>query len=320
MAESELRPSVTEPASPVPTPSAWAAAAGVATPGVYVPGSPPWSDQRLPSASPAVSPAWPQPAPPAGPWRGRGVIALVVVVAVVVFSVVGVVIGTRSNGHAKSGSTSSAGLSAGSGPSAGAGVSAGSGPSAGASKATVPSGSTSSGSAAGLVPLGDGQALIGKVVPAPAGAHIYDVDDSSAGVMDVQQYVRHYFKGDASELSRLRQEGFQVAASTDYVRSDGIEIATHLVQFTDATGAQDYFDVEKSAWTADDRVTATFEVPATPDAVGYELSKVDSLGNRRSVMYERVGNVVAVVNVYTSRQIDQAVDVKALRAQLAALG
>ncbi len=138
--------------------------------------------------------------------------------------------------------------------------------------------------------------------------------------MDVQQYVRHYFKGDPSELGRLRQEGFQVAASTDYVRSDGIEIATHLVQFTDATGAQDYFDVEKSAWTSDDRVTATFEVPATPDAVGYELSKVDSLGNRRSVMYEHMGNVIVVVNVYTPHQIDQVVNVKVLRAQLAALG
>jgi hypothetical protein len=263
--------------------------------------------------------SWPQPAAPGtAPGdrrsRGRGVIVLVVVVAVLVFSVVGVVIGTRSKSHAKSGSTSAAGLSAASGRSAGAG------PSAGASNATVPSGSTSSGSAAGLVPLGDGQALIGKVVPAPVGAHIYDVDDSSAGVMDVQQYVRHYFKGDPSELGRLRQEGFQVAASTDYVRSDGIEIATHLVQFTDATGAQDYFDVEKSAWTSDDRVTATFEVPATPDAVGYELSKVDSLGNRRSVMYEHVGNVVVVVNVYTPHQIDQVVNVNLLRAQLAALG
>jgi hypothetical protein len=174
--------------------------------------------------------------------------------------------------------------------------------------------------AANPVPLGDGHALIGKIVPAPAGAHRYDVDDSSAGVMDVEQYVRHYFSGDATELNRLRQEGFKVAASTDFVRSDGIEIATHLVQFTDAAGALDYVDVEKSGWAADKRVTATFEVPATPDAVGYELSKADSLGNRRSVMYGHVGNVVVVVNVYTSHQIDQAVDGTVLHAQLAALG
>ena len=103
------------------------------------------------------------------------------------------------------------------------------------------------------------------------------------------------------------------------MRSDGVEIATHLVQFTNATGAENYFEVEKSAWTADDRVTAGFEVPATPDAIGYELSKVDSLGNRRSVMYEHVGNVVVVVNTYTSREIDRAVDIKVLQAQLAAL-
>ncbi len=60
-------------------------------------------------------------------------------------------------------------------------------------------------------------------------------------------------------------------------------------------------------------------MPATPDAVGYELSKVDSLGNRRSVMYEHVGNVVAVVNIYTSRTIDQNFDIKVLQDQLAAL-
>ena len=156
-------------------------------------------------------------------------------------------------------------------------------------------------------------------MPAPAGAHTYDVDDSTAGVMDLDQYARHYFKGDTTELNRLRTEGFQVAASTDYVRPDGIEIATHLVQFTNATGAEDYFEVEKSAWTADHRVTAGFEVPATPDAVGYELSNLDSLGNRRSVMYEHVGNVVVVVNIYTSRTIDQNFDIKVLQAQLAAL-
>ena len=228
-------------------------------------------------------------------------IALIVVIAVVVFSVVGVAIGTRSHSPAGAKSRSAAG------------------PSAGVSVGPLPTGSTSAGSTVNSVPLGDGRALVRKIVPAPAGAHTYDVDDSSAGVMDLDQYARHYFKGDASELNRLRKERFQVAASTDYVRPDGIEIATHLVQFTDTAGAEDYFGVEKSAWTTDDRVTAAFEVPATPDAVGYELSKVDSLGNRRSVMYEHVGNVVAVVNIYTSRTIDQNFDIKVLQDQLAAL-
>jgi hypothetical protein len=219
----------------------------------------------------------------------------------VVFSVVGIAIGTRPHGHAKAGTPSAAG------------------PSAGRSAGPVSSGSTTAGSTVDSIPLGDGHALIRKIVPAPAGAHVYGVDDSSAGVMDLDQYAHHYFNGDATELNRLRKEGFQVAASTDYVRSDGIEIATHLVQFANATGAEDYFEVEKSAWTVDDRVTAGFEVPATPDAVGYELSKVDSLGNRRSVMYEHVGNVVVVVNIYTSRKIDRAVDIKVVQAQLAAL-
>jgi hypothetical protein len=169
------------------------------------------------------------------------------------------------------------------------------------------------------IPLGDGQSLIGRIVPAPAGARSYNVDDSSAGIMTVAQYVRHYFNGATSELNRLQEEGFRVAASTDYVRSDGFEIATHLVQFTDSTGAQEYFDVERSAWAAEDGVT-TFSVPARPNAAGYDLAKVDSLGNRRTVMYDHTGNVVVVVNVYTPRKIDRAEDVKVLQAQLVRLG
>jgi hypothetical protein len=294
----------------------------MAAPGVYVPGSLPWPQSAASGTTQgathavrhtnAGAHAWAgAPGGPGAPGgssrsRRRGVIAVVVVVAVVVLGGVAIVVGTRAGSHGKAGTPSAAGRSAGA--------------SAGAPPATVPSGSTSQGSPAGSVPLGDGRALIGKIVPAPSGAHVYDVDDSSAGVMDVKQYVRHYFNGDTSELNRLRQEGFQIAASTDYVRSDGIEIATHLVQFGNATGAQDYFAVEKSAWAADDRVTATFEVPATPDAVGYELSKVDSLGNRRSVMYEHVGNVVVVINVYTSHKIDQAADTKVMQAQADALG
>jgi hypothetical protein len=308
---SEVRPAASESASAISGATGWAYAADVAAPGVYVPGSPPpWPEQHTQSAAPSVSPAWPLSAasgttgyasgvgsddPGTGRSRRRGVIALVVLIAVVVVAVVGVAIGTRSHGHAKARTPSAAGLSAGGSP------------------GSVPSDSPTAASTVGSVPLGDGHALIRKIVPAPAGAHVYDVDDSSAGVMDVQQYARHYFSGDATELNRLRKEGFQVAASTDYVRSDGIEIATHLVQFTNVTGAEDYFEVEKSAWTANDRVTASFEVPATPDAIGFELSKVDSLGNRRSVMYEHAGNVVVVVNIYTSRKIDPASTSKCCR-------
>jgi hypothetical protein len=235
---------------------------------------------------------------------GRGVIALTVIVTVVVFSVAGVVIGTHS--HSRAARDASA-------PSAGPTTGRSAGP------GSPPSGSSSSASGANSIALGDGQALVGKIVPPPAGAHVYDIDDSSAGVMTVQQYAHHYFNGSATELDRLRQEGFQVAAATDYVRSDGIEIATHLVQFADSTGAQEYFDVERSAWVSDGGVSM-FSVPSTSDGVGYDVAKVDSLGNRRTVMYEHLGNVVVVVNVYTPNKIDRAADLKALRAQLVPLG
>ena len=199
---SEVRPSAPESASAVPGPSGWAYATDVAAAGVYVPGAPPpWPEHRAQSAPPSVSPsvsavvsqAWPQSMASGttgyglggggsgdrgtGRSRRRGVIALVVVIAVVVFSVVGVAIGTRSHGHAGAKTTSAAG------------------PSAGTSVGPVPAGSTSAGSTVDAVPLGDGPALIRKIVPAPTGAHVYDVDDSTAGVMDLDQYARHYFNG-----------------------------------------------------------------------------------------------------------------------------
>jgi hypothetical protein len=170
------------------------------------------------------------------------------------------------------------------------------------------------------IPLGAGEVLLGKIVPAPAGVTRYPIGDSTGGVMNVTQYVKHYFDGDSTELSRLRQHKFEVAASTDYSLPGGDEIATHLVQFADASGALWYYDDERVAWSDDSRVTSTFEVPSTSDGIGFELSKVDSLGNRRSVMYEHVGNVVVVVNVYTTGQINQDSDIQRLQAQVAALG
>jgi hypothetical protein len=335
---SPSRPPIAQRAEPASEASGWAPATDAAAAGVYAPPAPAWPDPSW-SPSPAGDAAaaqetngWGSPAgsggsglpaesgvsggfglaggsiappldAPRGRRAGRRAIALGAVIALVVFSVVGVVIGTRSHGRP-------------------AGRSASSGPGPGASRGTAPSGSTSSGSTSGSVgaiALGDGRSLIARIVPTPAGAHSYKVGDSSAGIMTVTQYVRHYFNGAASELKRLQEEGFRVAASTDYVRSDGLEIATHLVQFTDTTGAQEYFDVEQSAWAAESGVTM-FSVPARPDAVGYELGKVDSLGNRRTVMYEHMGNVVVVVNVYTPGKIDRAEDVKVLQTQLLLLG
>jgi hypothetical protein len=180
---------------------------------------------------------------------------------------------------------------------------------------------TSEGVGAGsTLPPGDGRALLARIVPPPVGAIRYAVDDSAEGVMSLTQYVAHYFDGNSAELARLRQQGFQVAASIDYTTPGGLEVTTHLAEFADAGGATQYFQDERSAWQSDARVTGTFDVPATGDGIGFELSDVDALGNRRSVLYEHVGNVMVVVNAYTTGEINEDVDASLLRAQIAALG
>lgn len=169
------------------------------------------------------------------------------------------------------------------------------------------------------IPMGDGSALKSKILPPSPGSTSYPVDNSTNGVMNLTQYAKHYFAGSTIQSGRLTQEGFRVAASTDYVRPDGLEVATHLVQFADATGARAYVESEKAAWAANGGITSTFPISGTEDATGYAMSATDSLGNRRTVMYEHVGNIAVVVNAYTKKQIDQAADAALLRQQIAAI-
>jgi hypothetical protein len=169
------------------------------------------------------------------------------------------------------------------------------------------------------IPLGDGRALLAKIVAAPRHAHLYRIDGSDGGVMNVTQYAAHYFSGARTESARLTSEGFRVAASTDFVRPDGLEVATHLAQFDDADGALSYFLGEKSGWNSNNTVTDTFDIADVVDGVGYEVATADALGNRRVAMYAHVGNIVVVINAYTRGRIDADVDARLLRSQVTAL-
>jgi hypothetical protein len=300
-------------------PSVWAAVPTAAS-GVYVPTSPHMPDTHQWSPVPGSVGPWPSGMPAATPEVqpksrrfGRVAIIVAIVIAVTLLGSVGIVLGGRHSGSAAGGAPADSGPSAG-GPAAGPGV----GPGVGSSTSPTASPSPSSSGATDSIPLGDGAALLKRIIPPPPEAHVFNVPDSTNGVMNVEQYTKHYFSSKATEQARLLQEGFQVAASADNQTNDGVEIATHLVQFADSTGAQSYFQDEKSAWSSDHRVTGTFDERSI-GGVGFKMSTPDSLGNRRTVMYAYVGNIVAVVNVYTTGQIDETFDGSQLVTQIGVL-
>jgi hypothetical protein len=170
------------------------------------------------------------------------------------------------------------------------------------------------------IPIGDGTTLLSKVVAAPAGADVLTVDDSAGGVMDLDQFVQHYFSGDATERGRLETRGYKVCAVRDFIRKDGVEVATHIVQFATDDGANGYVAGQLSAYGDDNDVTGTFGLPSISNGKGFEKSALDSDGTRRTVMFAQLGNLAVVINVYTPGQLDRAGDVALMTAQVNLIG
>jgi hypothetical protein len=103
----------------------------------------------------------------------------------------------------------------------------------------------------------------------------------------------------------------------DVQRTTELHPGQHLTQFATEDGAQSYFLGRASSWTADPAVTGTFSVPN--GGAGYEKSALDKLGNRRTIMFERVGDIVVALNVYTPGKLNRPSDLAAMAAQAARL-
>jgi hypothetical protein len=249
---------------------------------------PAWSPSAWPQQS-WPQPQWPQPSwPPPSPVPDRrrfgvGALVAVAVITAVLCGVGGIVAGVAI----KTASTGTSGS---------------------------PATSTGARSAA---PEDVGQALLSRIVPPPDGAKTFTLPAGTDGVFTLDQDVTEFFSTEPTMSGVLSQEGFVVAAAMDYRRTDGYEILTHLTQFATASGAQSYLLGRKSSWTHDLAITGEFTVPG--GGLGYEKNGLDTLGNRRTAMFECVGDIVITVDVYTPGTLNRTVDLAAMAAQVAAM-
>jgi hypothetical protein len=245
--------------------------------------------------------AW-TPPPPPSPWSTptpakRGVGVGLLIGAIIATAAV---CGTAGyfTGKATSGSSSSAGKS---------------------STETGPRVTQSAAPAQPAIALGDGAGLKAHLVPPPAGAKTYPVDDSTNGVMTIDQFVKAAFDGDADERARLVQRGFEVAAENDWSKSS-VEYSTQLIQFSAPAGAEGYVTGQHSAFLDDTDVKANYTIPGVTLGYGFEKPAFDSLGNRRAILICQAKNIVIVLFVYTPGQFDRNAEAAVLSAQLTALG
>jgi hypothetical protein len=190
---------------------------------------------------------------------------------------------------------------------------------AGGAPETTASAKVATKGAATIAP-GDSKALKAHLAAAPAGAKAYPIDNSSSGVMTLDQFVKNAFDGDTDEKARLQQRGFLVAVQNDWAGADSVEFSTQLLQFSAASGAEGYVTGQHDAFTGDSEVKASYKIPGTTLGYGFEKPAFDKAGNRRAFLICQDGPIVIVMFVYTPGQFDRTAEIAALQRQLDALG
>jgi hypothetical protein len=270
-------------------------------------GTPPQSPYGAPPQSPYGAPTYnPTPTGGAYPWpaygqpppkkRSGGKIAIVVIAVVVVIALCagGAIFAAHSLTNQNTASKS---------------------PTTGTSTPT-PSASPSSSPSASPKPTTPGAILYSKIVKPPAGSKNYTLKHGTKGIFTATQIADQTFTHPTTEAGWLKANGFVVAAGRDYARPDGVQILVYLLQFKTSSGARSEYQRVRGGRQDDKTVSKTFAVPG---GAGYEWTKVDQLGNRRSEMYKVVGNVVIFLNVYTPGTISVSQNLSTLSTQAAAL-
>jgi len=164
------------------------------------------------------------------------------------------------------------------------------------------------------IALGDGTALKGALLARPAGSKELQPEGGSNGVFTLKQFVKESFDNDQSEIGRLQERGFQVAAEEEWI-SDGIEIHIQLLQFTASSGALSYVEGQHGAYLDDSSVTDNYTVSGVRNGYGYEEDALDKLNNRRATLMCTQGNVAIVVFVFTPDQFDRPSEAAVLQKQ-----
>jgi len=170
------------------------------------------------------------------------------------------------------------------------------------------------------IPLGDGKALIAKILKPTSSAHSVRVAGSTNGVMTLDQLITNAFAGDKGEKDRLVDRGFKVAAQRDWVETNEVEVDIQLLQFKAASGADEHVTAQQGAYDADKSMTGTFDVTGVEGARGFEKSGLDQYGNRRATLIAQVDNICVVMFVFTPHSFDRKTESAIMAKHVTMLG
>lgn len=176
----------------------------------------------------------------------------------------------------------------------------------GGGSATSPASSTSSASsdfsASGTA---DAQALLGEMVPYPAGARPWT--QSKTGAFGLSDFIDNFYVASAraQETPTVQRRGFTGAARHGWFTMDGSQDEVWLVDFATDTGAQSMLLGLSNSWKEEASSGAAYQDPAV-NGTGMTNPTLDAQGNAWAKEAARVGRTLVYVITFAPATPDKA--------------
>jgi uncharacterized protein YceK len=177
----------------------------------------------------------------------------------------------------------------------------------------APTTATSSGS----TPTTPAMNLADLLAPAPLGSRPWDTPWSNNGTPTLDEFVAHVYRAKSIDLakSQLKAQGIKDIAHRTWIGTDANQADTILLRFDTAAGAVSRYRSATAA-KAEDEGQLHFDLPGFTEAVGYYNPVLDELGDVRTIVYGRVGDIVVEVFFYSPAKLDMAAAIAATTTQL----
>jgi hypothetical protein len=169
----------------------------------------------------------------------------------------------------------------------------------------------------GATPTTPAPNLADLLAPAPPGSRPWDTQWSNNGTPTLDEFVAHVYPAKSIDLARsqLTAQGIKDIAHSTWIGSDANQADTILLRFATTAGAVSRYR-SATAGKAEDKGQLHFDLPGFTEAIGYYNPAVDELGDVRTIVYGRVGDIVVEVFFYSPAKLDKAAATAATTTQL----
>lgn len=170
----------------------------------------------------------------------------------------------------------------------------------------------------------DRNRLRGDLVPLPHQAQPWPANsqDGPTGILTLAQYINQLDVPAAQKQQNMAadtERGIQYLVREDWNGNDDTQADLYLLQFSTTAGAQSYVLALQGSQADTVGTAGTYPVPGSGDAMAYETTKLDSLGNTYTEGYAVVGNVAIHLNFWVPAKTDRAKVIALLQQQYARL-